>query len=360
MAVIYGTPVILLQKPDTSEQWLINSVVSLEPYVEAGKEKEFNVNFTSNNTSYSRIMLGGSAHLIMYGDPIINAGSGGNMQDAYRQITLAEPATGELLTWLEANAVRLPLTGTGVFNSAVTNNSSTNRGGVFTFTSNGTAYNGITLTGTGSSLTVKYNAATVYSNGAWSDSAYRTITFTQPIKYEGNEEFIRWFVDNAVQVSAEKATVYKLNESITCSTTQSLSGTSSNLGNLYAYNCTPYFTEIPAGSKILLSNGNLDDLTGITVTGQQKITLKTISNKKYLNPSLEMLMHYSKDVTAGNNTSFLIGSAQTTSGGMTMQGLGKVHCPSSMTYTTNNEILLFSTAPTGDLLTWLNTNTTKI
>ena len=32
--------------------------------------------------------------------------------DAYRQITLEKPATGELKTWLEANAVRLPLTGT--------------------------------------------------------------------------------------------------------------------------------------------------------------------------------------------------------------------------------------------------------
>lgn len=110
----------------------------------------------------------------------------------------------------------------------------------------------------------------------------------------------------------------------------------------------------------MLSNGNLDDLTGITVTGQQKITLKTISNQRYLNPSLKMLMHYSKDVTVGDNTSSLIGSAQTTSGGMTMQGMGKVYCPSSMTYTTNNEILLFSIAPTGDLLTWLNTNATKI
>jgi hypothetical protein len=39
MATIYGTPVILLQKPDTSEQWIINSVVNLEPYVEAGKKK---------------------------------------------------------------------------------------------------------------------------------------------------------------------------------------------------------------------------------------------------------------------------------------------------------------------------------
>lgn len=284
--------------------------------------------------------------------------------DAYRNLKFYSPATGELKTWLEANAVRLPLTGTWVFNSTPTKCP-----GDFNvnFNSNGSSFTGIYYSGEVSkSDPIRYIASpsgtylTVYDNGAWKDQAYRTITFTEPVQYEGNEEFIRWFVDNAVQVSAEKVTVYKLNESITCSTTQSLSGTSSNSGNLYAYNCTPYFTEIPTGSKILLSNGNLDDLTGIIVTGQQKITLKTISNKKYLNPSLEMLMHYSKDVTAGNNTSFLIGSAQTTSGGMTMQGLGKVHCPSSMTYTTNNEILLFSTAPTGDLLTWLNTNTTKI
>ena len=82
--------------------------------------------------------------------------------------------------------------------------------------------------------------------------------------------------------------------------------------------------------------------------------------KKYLDPTLTMSMHYSKDMTVGNNTSFLIGNAETISNGMAWQGLGKVYCPSSMTYTTNNEILLFLTAPTGDLLTWLNTNATKI
>lgn len=111
MATIYGTPVIFIKKPDTSEQWIINSVVSLEPYTGLGKEKTFDVIFTSNNTSYSRMALGGGANLVFYGDTL--AGSGGNMQEAYRQITLAEPATGELKTWLEANAVRLPLTGHG-------------------------------------------------------------------------------------------------------------------------------------------------------------------------------------------------------------------------------------------------------
>lgn len=314
------------------------------------------------------------------GSSSVLAGTGGNvvmMTDAYRQITLEKPATGELKTWLEANAVRLPLEGTWVFKNAPTApsldvdsreiSSSTNISILFP------DYTGaepllLTRIEASSNGTISFetyidgepNLVGAYSNGTWEDSSMRVITFTQPVQYQGNEEFVKWFTANAVYVSAGKATVYKLNESITCSTTQSLSGTGSNSKNLYAYNCTPYFTEIPTGSKILLSNGNLDDLTGITVTGQQKITLKTISNNRYLNPSLKMLMHYSKDVTVGDNTSSLIGSAQTTSGGMTMQGMGKVYCPSSMTYTTNNEILLFSIAPSGDLLTWLNTNAIKI
>lgn len=116
---------------------------------------------------------------------------------AYRNLRFYSPTTGDFNTWLQGNAVKMPLKATWMFNSTLTNNSSTNRGGVFTFTSNGTTYNGITLTGTGSSLTVKYNAATVYSSGAWTNEAYRIITFTQPVQYEGNEEFVRWFVDNA-------------------------------------------------------------------------------------------------------------------------------------------------------------------
>ena len=47
--------------------------------------------------------------------------SDGWTNDAYRQITLKKPATGELKTWLEANAVRLPLTGTWVFNETLSN-----------------------------------------------------------------------------------------------------------------------------------------------------------------------------------------------------------------------------------------------
>lgn len=111
MATIYGTPVILLKKPDTSEQWILNSTVNPAYF---GADKDFNVEFTSNNTSYSIFRLGKAANIILYGSTVV--GSGGNMQEAYRQITLEKPATGELKTWLEVNAVRLPLTGTYVFN----------------------------------------------------------------------------------------------------------------------------------------------------------------------------------------------------------------------------------------------------
>ena len=46
MATIYGTPVILLKKPDTSEQWIINSTVADVSMVH---EK---TNFVSNNEEF--------------------------------------------------------------------------------------------------------------------------------------------------------------------------------------------------------------------------------------------------------------------------------------------------------------------
>lgn len=209
MPAIYGTPVIFIKKPDTSEQWIIDSVVSLEPYTGLGKEKTFDVIFTSNNTSYSGMTLGGGANLVFYGDTL--AGSGGNMQEAYRQITLEKPATGELKTWLEANAVRLPLTGTWVFKSTPTKCP-----GDFNinFNSNGSSFTGIYYSGEVSkSDPIRYIASpsgtylTVYDNGAWSDSAYRAITFTQPVQYQGNEEFVKWFTANAKPLPAKGKTL---------------------------------------------------------------------------------------------------------------------------------------------------------
>lgn len=124
--------------------------------------------------------------------------------DAYRNLKFYSPATEELKTWLEANAVRLPLTGTWVFNSRLTTTAPPLHTNV-AFISNGTKFTNIN-TGGGNLEPVKsyylfYNDTRVIQDAAyqdWDNEAYRTITFTQPVQYQGNEEFVRWFVDNAV------------------------------------------------------------------------------------------------------------------------------------------------------------------
>lgn len=158
------------------------------------------------------------------------------VNENYRYVKFEKPATGNLLAWLEANAVRLPLEGTWVFKNAPTApsldvdsreiSSSTNISILFP------DYTGaepllLTRIEASSNGTISFetyidgepNLVGAYSNGTWEDSSLRTITFTQPVQYQGNEEFVKWFTANAVQISAGKATVYKLNESITCSTT---------------------------------------------------------------------------------------------------------------------------------------------
>lgn len=56
MATIYGTPVILLKKPDTSEQWLLNRTVTIDEF----KTLTASVNFISNNETFDKTqILGG-------------------------------------------------------------------------------------------------------------------------------------------------------------------------------------------------------------------------------------------------------------------------------------------------------------
>lgn len=122
--------------------------------------------------------------------------------DAYRNLQFLKPTTGDLNTWLEANAVKMPLTGTWVFNETPT--FSSNFRSDISFTSNGNSYTQIRLVEPKFSyLPVSGAGVVAYDSDAdtWADSSYRTITFTQPVKYEGNEEFVRWFVDNAAPSS---------------------------------------------------------------------------------------------------------------------------------------------------------------
>lgn len=119
---------------------------------------------------------------------------------AYRNLRFYSPTTGDLNTWLQSNAVKMPLEGTWVFNNVISN---TNAPGAcnISFTCGETSYTKIEVTATGS---IYYGDEGPEYDGKWGDSSYRTITFTKPVQYEGNEEFIRWFVDNAVQSGGGK------------------------------------------------------------------------------------------------------------------------------------------------------------
>lgn len=142
--------------------------------------------------------------------------SGGWTNDAYRQITLAQPATGDLLTWLEANAVRLPLTGTWVFNSSPAMIGASSSVGIdnINFISNNYSFNRFYIDNDIEVINFQNtnnneHDVSVYTGKTdkWTDQAYRTITFTKPVKYEGNEEFIKWFTANAKPLPAKGKTL---------------------------------------------------------------------------------------------------------------------------------------------------------
>ena len=86
--------------------WRINDSFSLPP-----ASPGYKANFTSNNTEYIRLMA--VSNKLSYGY-LINSGTSESIQiayngtswvnDAYRTITFDEEPTGDLLTWLQANA----------------------------------------------------------------------------------------------------------------------------------------------------------------------------------------------------------------------------------------------------------------
>lgn len=140
----------------------------------------------------------------------IHAAQGVNsapVNENYRYIKFAKPTSDGCRAWLEANAVRLPLTGTWVFNSRLTTTAPPLHTDV-AFISNGTEFTNINTRGGGGNLEpVKsyylfYNDTRVIQDAAyqdWDNEAYRTITFTQPVQYQGNEEFVKWLTANATR-----------------------------------------------------------------------------------------------------------------------------------------------------------------
>ena len=117
------------------------------------------------------------------------------VNENYRYVKFEKPATGDLLAWLEANAVRLPLTGTWVFNTGLTVYAETT--GTYninvSFTYDNVNYTSMKISQArlGYAPGVIYSGSsgdkTVYNGVSWDNQAYRTITFTQPVQYQGNE-----------------------------------------------------------------------------------------------------------------------------------------------------------------------------
>lgn len=285
--------------------------------------------------------------------------SGGWTNDAYRQITLEKPATGELKTWLEANAVRLPLTGTWVFKNAPTApsldvdsreiSSSTNISILFP------DYTGaepllLTRIEASSDGTISFetyidgepNLVGAYSNGTWEDSSLRTITFTQPVQYQGNEEFVKWFVDNAVPVDG--GINYLLNDSIR--------GTTSYIINASSYNfkktqLSPLFQNVSFKYK-----GK--EFTEIYCSGylhRSQLSTGSGSKKKYMNSST---LHIDLHFTNGDYTVGIASNDATNRTAWQSSSSSYPSYPVGLDLSTKDIILSFDTAPTGSFLTWLN------
>lgn len=86
-----------------AETWLINATFGTL------SDKTFNVNFVSNDTEYSQFWIGlrMGDYQIRYDDTLVFDADGAAWQNqAYRTIGLYEPASGDFLTWLNANAVK--------------------------------------------------------------------------------------------------------------------------------------------------------------------------------------------------------------------------------------------------------------
>lgn len=101
---------------DTSETWVLNEQVNVLT------KFSYTINFTSNNTQFNSISVGGKptptatgpTYDLIYGTETIITGAnsglfgfeGTGSRQIYRKLTFTTAPTGELLTWLQANGVK--------------------------------------------------------------------------------------------------------------------------------------------------------------------------------------------------------------------------------------------------------------
>lgn len=66
----------------------------------------FNVDFESNGNNYAKITVSGNRKTGLRYDDVTVTDLGYRIMNEYREIILANPATGDLLTWLQANGTK--------------------------------------------------------------------------------------------------------------------------------------------------------------------------------------------------------------------------------------------------------------
>lgn len=107
--MIYNYPV-RKKKAESGETWYFNDVIYIQ--------NTYNCKFKSNDITFNSIGYdeSGFANSLLYGKTTVATGVGvfqdlGSKIDnwenlAYRTVTFSESPTGDLLTWLQANAVK--------------------------------------------------------------------------------------------------------------------------------------------------------------------------------------------------------------------------------------------------------------
>lgn len=176
----------------TTETWLLNETLS-------GTLAKTPIKFYSNNTWYSisiEPFVSGTTLLYYYEsvegeeDTYDEVYSNGTWQNkAYRTITFEKSPTGELLTWLQANGVKQesPLIikkGTYIWNDTFVQTADVDLDNNLNFKSNNIDFFELFISFyiDGSNKTIDYVSSeeliNVYSNGTWSNVAYKTIIVT--------------------------------------------------------------------------------------------------------------------------------------------------------------------------------------
>ena len=110
-----GETLVYEKSSSIGETWVINEI----PQWIGISSRDFSIKFTSNNQSFTLFRFnrsGVNQYDLQYNDVVVNGGTWNNSlnrpnwtgwtNEAYRTITFAKPPTGDLLTWLQANAVK--------------------------------------------------------------------------------------------------------------------------------------------------------------------------------------------------------------------------------------------------------------